>query len=245
MSPAGVRNRLDVAIKQKSYRAASGGKLHVLGELALSLDSGKVAALVGPSGCGKTTLLRIVAGLDHDFEGSVTLPAHGMLGMVFQEPRLLPWRTVEQNIRLVLPPDEADADLRDLLDTLGLASHLPRYPGELSLGLARRVALARAFAVKPDLLLLDEPFVSLDNLLAARLREELAELVKQRPLTTLLVTHNVEEAIDLADRLYLLSASPARVLADVPIAMPRTPHKPEELARLREEIARQINCAYL
>ena len=244
MSPAGVRNRLDVAIKQKSYRAASGGKLHVLGELALSLDSGKVAALVGPSGCGKTTLLRIVAGLDHDFEGSVTLPAHGMLGMVFQEPRLLPWRTVEQNVRLAAP-HARDDELQVLFATLGLATHRDHYPGELSLGLARRVALARAFAVKPDLLLLDEPFVSLDNLLAARLREELAELVKQRPLTTLLVTHNVEEAIDLADRLYLLSASPARVLADVPIAMPRTPHKPEDLARLREEIARQINCAYL
>jgi len=244
MSPAGVRNRLDVAIKQKSYRAASGGKLHVLGELALSLDSGKVAALVGPSGCGKTTLLRIVAGLDHDFEGSVTLPAHGMLGMVFQEPRLLSWRTVEQNVRLAAP-HARDDELQVLFATLGLATHRDHYPGELSLGLARRVALARAFAVKPDLLLLDEPFVSLDNLLAARLREELAELVKQRPLTTLLVTHNVEEAIDLADRLYLLSASPARVLADVPIAMPRTPHKPEELARLREEIARQINCAYL
>jgi NitT/TauT family transport system ATP-binding protein len=244
MSPAGVRNPLDVAIKQKSYRAASGGSLHVLGELALSLESGAVAALVGPSGCGKTTLLRIVAGLDHDFDGSVTLPAYGTLGMVFQEPRLLPWRTVEQNVRLAAP-QASDGELAMLFATLGLATHRNHYPGELSLGLARRVALARAFAVKPDLLLLDEPFVSLDNALAARLREELAELVKRRPVTTLLVTHNVEEAIDLADRLYLLSASPARVLAEVPIARPRTTHKPDELANLREEIARQINRAYL
>jgi len=244
MSPAGVRNRLDVAIKQKSYRAASGGSLHVLGELALSLESGTVAALVGPSGCGKTTLLRIVAGLDHDFAGSVTLPAHGTLGMVFQEPRLLPWRTVEQNVRLAAP-QASDGELAMLFGTLGLTTHRNHYPGELSLGLARRVALARAFAVKPDLLLLDEPFVSLDNALAARLREELAELVKRRPVTTVLVTHNVEEAIDLADRLYLLSASPARVLAEVPIARPRTTHKPDELASLREEIARQINRAYL
>ena len=103
MSPAGVRNRLDLAIKQKSYRAASGGRLHVLGELALSLESGKVAALVGPSGCGKTTLLRIVAGLDRDFDGHVAFPADGRLAMVFQEPRLLPWRTVEQNVRLAAP----------------------------------------------------------------------------------------------------------------------------------------------
>ena len=244
MSPAGARNRLDVAIKQKSYRAASGGRLQVLGELALSLESGAVAALVGPSGCGKTTLLRIIAGLDHDFEGGVSIPAQGMLGMVFHEPRLLPWRTVEQNVRLAAP-DASEDEVEMLFAALGLAAHRNHFPGELSLGLARRVALARAFAVKPDLLLLDEPFVSLDNALAARLRDELAELVKRRPVTTLLVTHNVEEAIDLADRLYLLSASPARVLAEVPIARPRTPHNPEQLAQLRQEIARQINRAYL
>src|SRR5262245_17705576 len=103
MSPAGARGQLDINIKQKSFRTASGGQLQVLGELAFSLGSGEVAALVGPSGCGKTTLLRIVAGLDHDFEGGVALPAHGTLGMVFQEPRLLPWRTVEQNVRLAAP----------------------------------------------------------------------------------------------------------------------------------------------
>ena len=164
MSPAGVRNRLDVSIKQKSFRAASGGSLQVLGELAFSLSAGEVAALVGPSGCGKTTLLRILAGLDRDFEGSVKLPAHGTLGMVFQEPRLLPWRTVEQNVRLAAAGDRCGLDA--LFQTLGLAAHRAHYPGELSLGLARQVALARAFAVEPDLLLLDEPFVSLDDALA-------------------------------------------------------------------------------
>src|SRR5262249_61494728 len=104
MSPAGVRDRLDVAIKQKSFRAAAGGMLHVLGELAFSLRQGEVAALVGPSGCGKTTLLRIIAGLDRDYSGQVALPAHGTLGMVFQEPRLLPWRTVEQDVPPTAPP---------------------------------------------------------------------------------------------------------------------------------------------
>ena len=183
----------------------------MLGELAFSLGNGEVAALVGPSGCGKTTLLRIIAGLDSDFEGSVALPAHGMLGMVFQEPRLLPWRTVEQNVRLAAP-QATDAALGTLFQALGLTAHRDHFPGELSLGLARRVALARAFAVEPDLLLLDEPFVSLDDALAARLRDELADLVNRRPITTLLVTHNVEEAIGLADRLLLLSLSPARVL---------------------------------
>ena len=212
----------------------------MLGELAFSLGNGEVAALVGPSGCGKTTLLRIIAGLDNDFEGSVALPAHGMLGMVFQEPRLLPWRTVEQNVRLAAP-QATDAALGTLFQALGLTAHRDHYPGELSLGLARRVALARAFAVEPDLLLLDEPFVSLDDALAARLRDELADLVNRRPITTLLVTHNVEEAIGLADRLLLLSLSPARVLADVPVTRPRTPRTPQELAAMREEIAKRIN----
>ena len=212
----------------------------MLGELAFSLGNGEVAALVGPSGCGKTTLLRIIAGLDNDFEGSVALPAHGMLGMVFQEPRLLPWRTVEQNVRLAAP-QATDAALGTLFQALGLTAHRDYYPGELSLGLARRVALARAFAVEPDLLLLDEPFVSLDDALAARLRDELADLVNRRPITTLLVTHNVEEAIGLADRLLLLSLSPARVLADVPVTRPRTPRTPQELAAMREEIAKRIN----
>jgi ABC-type nitrate/sulfonate/bicarbonate transport system ATPase subunit len=242
MLPAGVRGRLNVNIKQKSFRAASGGKLQVLGELAFSLGSGQVAALVGPSGCGKTTLLRIVAGLDRDFEGDVALPAHGTLGMVFQEPRLLPWRTVEQNVRLAAPR-ATDAALDTLFQMLGLKDHRHHYPGELSLGLARRVALARAFAVEPDLLLLDEPFVSLDDALAARLREELAELVNRRPVTTLLVTHNVEEAVGLADRLLLLSVSPALILADVPVVRPRAAHTAAELEDLRNEIARRLNQA--
>ena len=240
MSPAGVRDRLDVRIDRKTYRGASGGELHVLGELTLTLEAGEVAALVGPSGCGKTTLLRIVAGLERHYEGTVNLPAHGTLGMVFQEPRLLPWRTVEQNVRLAAPR-AADATLDALFATLGLAAHRAHYPGELSLGLARRVALARAFAVEPDLLLLDEPFVSLDVALATRLREELAELVRSRPVTTLLVTHDVDEAISLADRLILLSTSPARVLAEVTVPRPRTVLAPDEMAALRSEIARRMS----
>jgi NitT/TauT family transport system ATP-binding protein len=239
-SPVGVRDRLDVSIKHKSFRSASGGELQVLGELAFSLGQGEVAALVGPSGCGKTTLLRIIAGLEREFEGTVALPAHGMLGMVFQEPRLLPWRTVEQNVRLAAPHVNG-AVLDTLFATLGLAAHRDHYPGELSLGLARRVALARAFAVGPDLLLLDEPFVSLDDALAARLREELAVLVSRSPVTTLLVTHDIDEAIGLADRLLLLSASPARVIAEVPVARPRAARTPEEIAEMRAEIARRIN----
>jgi sulfonate transport system ATP-binding protein len=241
MSPAGVprrpeSRRLEVCIKQKFFRAASGDNLHVLGELTFALESGEVAALVGPSGCGKTTLLRIIAGLDRDYQGTVQLPDHCRLGMVFQEPRLLPWRSVEANVRLAAP-EASDATLDALFQTLGLAAHRGHYPGELSLGLARRVALARAFAVGPDLLVLDEPFVSLDAALAERLRTELVELVTRRPVTTLLVTHDVEEAIGLADRLLVMSASPARVVATVPVPRPRGTHTSEEIAAIRKAIA--------
>jgi NitT/TauT family transport system ATP-binding protein len=239
MSPAGVLARLEVAIRQKAYSAATGGTLRVIDGLTFSLGKGEVGALVGPSGCGKTTLLRIIAGLDTDYEGNVHLPDHGRLGMVFQEPRLLPWRTVEQNVRLAVPQVTGD-ELTSLFAALGLAAHRQHYPGELSLGLARRVALARAFAVNPDLLLLDEPFVSLDDALATRLRDELAELVTRRPVTTLLVTHNVEEALALADRLFLLSPSPTRVTAELQIPNPRSKRTPEELAAFRGQITRKL-----
>jgi sulfonate transport system ATP-binding protein len=214
----------------------------VLQGLKFALPAGAVAALVGPSGCGKTTLLRIITGLDRDYSGVVNLPEHGKLGMVFQEPRLLPWRTVEQNVRLGAP-EATDADLDVLFAALGLTAHREHFPGELSLGQARRVALARAFAVKPDLLVLDEPFVSLDDALAERLRDELAALVTSRRVTTLLVTHNIDEAIGLADRLFLLSSSPARVVAEVPIARPRGLHSANERAEIRAEIARRLGKA--
>jgi ABC-type nitrate/sulfonate/bicarbonate transport system ATPase subunit len=231
-----------VRIKGKSYRVASGGRVDVLGELSIVLGTGEVAAVVGPSGCGKTTLLRIIAGLDREFEGRVELPTHGKLGVVFQEPRLLPWRTVDENVRLAAP-QASDAALTALYATLGLAEHLRHYPRELSLGLARRVALARAFAVEPDLLALDEPFVSLDVALAARLRAELIELVSRRPVTTLLVTHDLDEAVLLADRVILLSPSPARVLAELPIENARSPRSTQELGAIRDEIARTVKQA--
>jgi ABC-type nitrate/sulfonate/bicarbonate transport system ATPase subunit len=242
ISPAGASDRLDVNIEHKSYGVASGGRRHVLGKISLELRGGEVAALVGPSGCGKTTLLRIIVGLDREFEGGVHLPAYGRLGVVFQEPRLLPWRTVEENVRLVAP-DADEAALDALFAPLGIADHRRHYPGELSLGLARRVALARAFAVKPDLLILDEPFVSLDTALAAKMRTELVELVTRQPVTTLLVTHSVDEAIEIADRIVLLSAPPARLLGDVRIQNPRSVRTSEEMVAIRNSIAERIGAA--
>ena len=160
----------------------------MLGELAPACTGGS-RRWWGPP--GRQPRLRIIAGLERDFEGEVTLPAHGTLGMVFQEPRLLPWRTVEQNVRLAAPR-ATDPNIDALFRTLGLAAHRDHYPGELSLGLARRVALARAFAVEPDLLLLDEPSWPRRD---APCGAAAGGARGPRPVTTLLVTHDVDEAI--------------------------------------------------
>ena len=236
--PAGGSAPLEVSIARKAYLAASGARVDVLHQVAFTLRRGEMAALVGPSGCGKTTMLRIIAGLDADYAGKVVRPP-GRLGMVFQEPRLLPWRTVDENVRLVAP-DIDDEKLAALFAALELTAHRAHFPGELSLGLARRVALARAFAVEPNLLILDEPFASLDAALAVRMREELAWLVDRSPVTALLVTHDVEEAVRLADRLIILSARPARVIADMPIAGPRRGRSETDIARLQADVARLI-----
>ena len=180
----------------------------MLADVRFTLRRGEIMALVGPSGCGKTTLLRLIGGLDSAFEGELRWTG-GMpprIGTVFQEPRLLPWRTVAQNIALARPPDPAAADA--LLDVLGLSGVRDAYPGALSLGMARRVAIARAFAVQPELVLLDEPFVSLDPAMAERGRRVLLDAWRARPTTALLVTHDMAEAASLADRILALSNVP-------------------------------------
>jgi ABC-type nitrate/sulfonate/bicarbonate transport system ATPase subunit len=237
--PAGGSGLLEVQVARKAFTSAAGERLDVLSDLRFVLRAGEVGALVGPSGCGKTTLLRIIAGLDRDYVGNIGRPPAGRIGMVFQEPRLLPWRSVDQNVRLIAP-QATDAELADLFAVLGLTAHRGHFPGELSLGLARRVALARAFAVAPELLLLDEPFVSLDAPLAARLRRELALLVEGRSVTTLLVTHDLDEAIELADRVFLLSPRPARVLEEVPILTPRKSRTDDEIASIKSTMANTI-----
>jgi len=219
MPPAGGLAPLDVHVARKRLVNASGQAVEILSDLAFRLEAGRIGALIGPSGCGKSTLMRIVAGLDERFEGRIERPP-GPLAVVFQEPRLLPWRTVEANVRLAAPRI-GDAELDALLEPLGLAGHRSHFPGELSLGLARRAALARAFAVKPALLLLDEPFVSLDAPLALALQRELAALVAERGITAVLVTHDVGEAIRLADRIFVLSPRPARVIGDILVETPR------------------------
>lgn len=233
---AGDAAPLELRIDAKSYRSADGTPVEVIRNFELRLEAGSFGALIGPSGCGKTTILKIAAGLDADFSGMRYPPGAGRLGFVFQEPRLLPWRTVEQNIRLALPADQADVDLADLFATLGLDRHLTRYPGELSLGLARRAAIARAFAVRPDFLLLDEPFVSLDEVVAARLRDELLALTTRAKVTTLFVTHDLEDAVELADRLFFLSERPTRIILEQTLSVPRGGRSKELVASISAEL---------
>ena len=228
--------RLEVEISGKTFTSAAGGSHEVLAPLKFALQSGEVCVLIGPSGCGKSTMLRIILGLDHDFAGHVVRPREARIGMVFQEPRLLPWRSVEQNVRLAAP-DVTDTKLAELFRILELESHRNHFPGELSLGLARRVALARAFAVEPDLLVLDEPLASLDDALAGRLREEIATLVARRPVMTLLVTHSLDDAIRLGDRLLVLSPRPARIVRELSISTPRAARSEAEIGRIRTELA--------
>jgi NitT/TauT family transport system ATP-binding protein len=203
--------QLEVNIESKTFENAAGEQQDVLAGINFTLRASEVGVIIGPSGCGKSTMLRILAGLDHDFQGRVSRPADARLGMVFQEPRLLNWRSVEENVRLAAPLID-EATLAALFSVLELNAHRSHFPGELSLGLARRVALARAFAVDPDFLILDEPLASLDHALAARLREQIASLVESRAVMTLLVTHNLDDAVRLGDRLFFLSARPAKIV---------------------------------
>ncbi|MBR1270412.1 ABC transporter ATP-binding protein [Bradyrhizobium sp. AUGA SZCCT0222] len=232
--------RLDVDIASKKFRNAAGEQHDVIAGVAFALDAGEVGVFVGPSGCGKSTMLRILAGLDHDFQGRVVRPAGARIGVVFQEPRLLPWRSVEENVRLVAPLAD-EAKLSALFEILELGAHRNHFPGELSLGLARRVALARAFAIEPDFLILDEPLASLDDALAVRLRDQIAMLVDGRSVMTLLVTHDVDDAARLGDRLFLLSPRPARVVADLPIRTPRRARGDAEIAAIKSDIMRRID----
>jgi NitT/TauT family transport system ATP-binding protein len=218
---AGVTSQFKIRIVEKTHVGADGTKLTAIRDFVLDLEPESMTVLMGPSGCGKTTLLRIVAQLDDRFDGEVQMPASARLGFMFQEPRLLPWRTVRQNIELVAAPGFTEEDLDRLAHAVGIADMLPRYPQELSLGLARRVALARAFSTRPDLLLLDEPFVSLDEKTADRLRRLLLDVWSARPTTALLVTHNAREAIQLADKLVLLAPRPTHVLAVETIDIPQ------------------------
>ncbi len=208
-----------VAIERKVYPAQGGVPAQVLFEnLSFELADGEICAIVGPSGIGKSSLLQIVAGLDRDFDGSVTGRPRPV-GYLFQSPRLLPWRTARQNLELVFPEQLGRAE--EWLAQVGLAGSEDVYPQRLSLGMARRVALARALAVEPKLLLLDEPFASLDEETSRIMQDLVATHVQKLRPTTLIVTHHWQEAAALAQRVILLDGSPARIVDDRPIRQAR------------------------
>lgn len=224
---------IHIRINHKTYPAVGQAHAHtVIADFDLRLAAGEFICLVGPSGCGKTTLLNIVAGLDTAFAGQIQVgnaQTHPKIGCVFQNPRLLPWRTVRENIELALTGTATPAIIDALLEVMQLTDSQHAYPERLSLGMSRRVAIIRAFAIDPELLLMDEPFVSLDGKTARQVRELLLTLWQQRPHTVLFVTHDLREAIALADRLVFLSAAPMRVISDISVPLARSERHDEGL----------------
>lgn len=215
-APAGA---LVVRIGGKSFADAAGRRHDVLGEISFTAGAGEILALLAPSGTGKTTILRIVLGLEKNFAGDVRLP-EGRLGVMFQEPRLLPWLTVGANLGLVAGADLGE--ISPLLAEVGLAGTEGLHPKALSLGMARRVALVRALIGHPRLLVLDEPFASLDPKSASGLAQLISNAARRDGALVLLSTHNLDPVLGCADRVLVLAGKPARLAADWPTGA-RTP----------------------
>jgi NitT/TauT family transport system ATP-binding protein len=208
----------DMRLLSKSFATADGAQRVVLRDIAFAIAPGEVVALLGPSGTGKSTTLRILLGLDVAFEGQTGLAAR-RVGIMFQEPRLLPWMDVAGNIRVVVPAGQPMPDLAVLLESVQMSGAESLFPRQLSLGMARRVALARALAVSPDLLVLDEPFASLDVRMGAALAEVVARQAQARAAAALMATHDLAQALQIATRVLVLAGRPATLAADV--AVPR------------------------
>ncbi|ATA24499.1 ABC transporter ATP-binding protein [Brenneria goodwinii] len=199
-----------------------GQPLTVIDDFSLSIYGGELVAIVGSSGCGKSTLLRMLVGLDNDYQGRILvdgIPVNGISrdrGMVFQEPRLFPWLTVRQNIALGLAHEKQSRETRErLIDHFIQLVHLDEFadalPAQLSGGMAQRVAIARGLVANPRILMLDEPFGALDALTRQQMQQELRRIHQAEGTTTLLVTHDVEEAVYLADRVVVLAPRPGRI----------------------------------
>ena len=224
----------------KSY-FEEGKEFKVLERIKFELTERDFVCIVGPSGSGKSTLLRIIMGLDKAtsgevrFEGKPLLPENPQVGMVFQSFALFPWLTVEQNVELGLearhdPPGVRHAQARKFIDAVGLSGFENAYPRELSGGMKQRVGIARALAIEPILLCMDEPFSALDALTAQSLRDEILQLwgdPNLPPKAVLMVTHSIEEAVYLADRVIVLSARPGRLVAELEIDLPRPRNRKE------------------
>jgi NitT/TauT family transport system ATP-binding protein len=237
--------------------AVGGQEIHALREVALHCEAGSFTALIGPSGCGKSTLLRIIAGLERPDGGVVLVGgatprekcSAGSLGVAFQDPALLPWRTVRQNIALPLQILKRTApDTHEKIDRLiglvGLGGFENARPGQLSGGMRQRVAIARTLVTEPSVLLMDEPFGALDQILRRSMNSELQRVWMEKRATTLLVTHGIDEAVFLADRVVVMQRNPGRIarIVDIPFERPRRPElfSTPEFHRLEDEIAAHL-----
>lgn len=214
-------------------------------DLSLKVPGGQVLALIGPSGIGKTTLLRILSGVEHRWHGEVLVggqPAEKapMPGYVFQDARLLPWLTVEENLRAVAP-EMADARISELLREVGLAGQQKAWPHALSGGMQRRLALARALSVHPSLLLLDEPFVSLDRAMVRDLQALFLKVFSDFETTVVMVSHDPEDAARLADRAIVLLGRPARIAADMLLPGRRGHRSIEEISHITANFAAAVD----
>lgn len=230
-----------IEIRASKRFSSRSGELTVFENLALTIREGEFVCIVGRSGCGKSTLLRIIAGLDRATSGDVSLGSSGgvagKVGFIFQEAGLFPWRTVSANVRLGLEIRgvkglELERRVSGMIEIVGLHGFESYFPYQLSGGMAQRVAIARAFVIDPELLLMDEPFASLDSNTRAEMHVELLRVWQQFKKTVVFVTHSVDEAVFLADRVVVLAGRPAGVRADVSINLPR-PRRPfgaEEIA---------------
>lgn len=228
----GLPETADIALSVEDVSIVYGDgekAFHAVGGASLEIRQGEFVALVGPSGCGKTSLLKSIAGLVPLSEGSITLPrsGHGApFAMVFQSPSLLPWRSVIRNVVYGMPQQwkrrrENREAAREAIKLVGLAGKEDRYPGQLSGGMKHRVNLARALVTDPALVLLDEPFSALDAQLREKMQEELLAVWQKTSTTALIVTHQVDEAIFLADRVVVMSANPGRIKREFVVDLPR------------------------
>lgn len=219
------------------------GTLKVLDGVTFSVDEGEFLCIIGESGCGKTTILKIIAGIEKADSGEIVFDSGGRIGFVFQDDRLLPWKTVYENVMFAVKATGLEVNtpaVRETIELVGLSGFEDYYPKQLSGGMRQKAGIARALAVQPDLLLMDEPFASLDARTRERMQEELLKIVKRK--TVVFVTHSIDEALFLADRIVIFSPRPARVVRTVEVDLPKPRDRAsKEFAELRGELYRSFD----